>query len=59
MSVNHSETVDGAKFAAASVAAAFAQIPLQDVTEIGQVASILVSIVSGVVALIKLFKRKK
>lgn len=58
MGVDHS-AVSGAKYAATSIAAMMVQIPLQDVTEIGQVASILVSIVSGVVALIKLFKRKK
>lgn len=56
--MNH-EAVNGAKFAAISVGSSLASIPLDDTTQYGQVVAILISIVSGVVSLVKLFKKKK
>jgi hypothetical protein len=60
MNVNH-DAVSGAKLAAISFASAMAgQVPaIQDLTDVGQIASIVVSIISGVVALVKLFKKSK
>jgi len=60
MNLDH-ETVSGAKLAAVSFASAMAgQLPaVQELTDLGQIASIIVSIVSGVVSLWKLLKRKK
>lgn len=55
----NSETSNGVKLAAVSVVTSLGSIPLEDVTQVGQVCSILVGIISGVVSLIKLFKRKK
>lgn len=51
----------GAKLAALSFASMMAgQVPaVQELTEVGQLASIIISIVSGFVALFKLFKKKK
>lgn len=56
---------DGHKFAIASVVSSASGIAmesathLQDVTQTGQIFSIIVSIVSGIVSLYKLLKRKK
>jgi hypothetical protein len=60
MSVNH-EAVGGAKLAALSFASAMAgQVPVvQDLTDVGQIASIIVSIISGIAALVKLFRKSK
>lgn len=52
-------TVSGAKLAALSVASSVATVPLDDATQVGQIIAILVSIVSGITSLVKLFKRKK
>jgi len=46
-------------FAITSIATSIAAIPLQDVTQSGALISILVSIFSGIMALIKHFKTKK
>ena len=58
--MNH-DAVGGAKLAALSVASAMAgQVPIvQDLTDVGQIASIIVSIISGIAALVKLFQKKK
>jgi hypothetical protein len=56
--MNH-DVVVGSKLALLSVATSFASIPLEDTTQIGQIASILIGIISGVVSLWKMFKRKK
>ena len=53
------EVATGSKLALLSVATSFAYIPLEDTTQIGQIASILIGIISGVVSLFKMFKRKK
>lgn len=53
------EISNGAKLAAISVATSISSFPLDDVTQVGQIASIIVSIVSGIAALVKMFKRKK
>lgn len=58
MNGNH-DVITGAKFAAVSVASSAASFPLDDATQYGQVISILIGIVSGVVSLVKLFKKKK
>jgi hypothetical protein len=56
--MNH-DVVVGSKLALLSVATSFASIPLEDTTQIGQIASILIGIISGVVSLWKMLKRKK
>ena len=56
--MNH-DIATGPKLALLSVATSFASIPLEDTTQIGQIASILIGIISGVVSLFKMFKRKK
>ena len=55
----NNDVVTGSKFAVLSVATSLASIPLEDTTQIGQIASILIGIISGVVSLWKMFKRKK
>lgn len=42
-----------------SLATSFASIPLQDVSQSGALISILISIFSGIMALIKHFKKPK
>jgi hypothetical protein len=61
--------LDGHKLAAASVVASVSglamdsvsvvQNHLQDVTQTGQIVSIIISIISGVVSLFKLLRKKK
>jgi len=60
MNLNH-DAFAGAKLASLSIASAMAgQVPaIQDLTEVGQLTSIVISILSGVVALFKLLKKKK
>jgi len=56
--MNHDQ-ITGAKLAAVSVASSVASIPLDDATQVGQIVSILIGIISGVASLFKLFKKKK
>jgi hypothetical protein len=56
--MNH-DVANGAKLAAVSVASSLTSIPLEDTTQVGQIISILIGIVSGIASLVKLFKRKK
>lgn len=58
MSVNH-EAVNAAKLSAISVGSSLATIPLEETTQIGQIVAILVSIISGISSLVKLFKKRK
>jgi hypothetical protein len=54
-----SDNMLGVKLAGVSVVSSLTSIPLDDTTQIGQIVSILIGIVSGMVSLFKLFKKKK
>ena len=60
MSINH-EHLGSARLAAFGLASSMAgQVPaLQDVTEQGQLISVVISIVTSIIALIKLLRKKK
>jgi hypothetical protein len=53
------ETYKAAGLSAVSGIAAIGSIPLEETTLVGQAIAILVSIISGVVSLVKLFKKNK
>jgi hypothetical protein len=55
---NSVEIQKAAGLSAVSVASAFSSIPLEETTLVGQIVAIVVSIISGVVSLVKLFKKK-
>ncbi len=56
---NHSEIFTAGKLSAISVASSIGSIPLEDTTQVGQIIAIVVSIISGITSLVKMFKRKK
>lgn len=60
MNINHDHIV-AAKLASVSVSTSLlANIPaMDDATQLGQIATIIVSLISGIVSLVKLFKKKK
>lgn len=47
------------KLATVSIAGAIGGVTLDDTTAIGQIVAIVVSIISGISSLVKMFKRKK
>jgi hypothetical protein len=47
------------KLASVSIAGAIGGMTLDDTTQIGQIVAIVVSIISGISSLVKMFKRKK
>jgi hypothetical protein len=40
------------------VATSLSSIPLEETTQVGQIVAIIVSIISGITSLVKLFRRK-
>jgi hypothetical protein len=52
-------SISGFKYAATGIVAALVQTPLDDATQYGGLISIIVSIVTGIVALFKFFKKDK
>jgi len=60
MNINH-ENVGAAKLAFFSFASSMAgQVPaVQELTESGQLISVIVSLVTSIIALVKMFKKKK
>jgi hypothetical protein len=60
MNYNH-DHIGAAKLAFFSFASSMAgQVPaIQDLTESGQLVSVIVSIVTSIIALVKMFKKKK
>lgn len=52
-------TFTSGKLAAVSVTGAIGGVTLDDTTQAGQIIAIVVSIISGISSLIKMFKRKK
>lgn len=57
--MKHDHIVQGVTWAGISGMSTIAQIPMQDVSETGNLISILISIFSGVIALYKLLKKDK
>lgn len=57
--MNNSEIFSAGKLSAVSVATSLSSIPLEDTTQIGQIVAIIISIISGIGSLVKMFKKKK
>jgi hypothetical protein len=55
----NNEYITASKYAGVSLIASIGSIPLDDTTQIGQIISILIGIVSGITSLYKLLKKKK
>ncbi len=54
----HQEIITAGKLSAVSVATSLSSIPLEETTQVGQIVAIIVSIISGITSLVKLFRRK-
>jgi len=59
MSEHAQSIITAGKLSALSIGTSMASIPLEDTTQIGQIVAIVISIISGIGSLIKMFKRKK
>jgi hypothetical protein len=55
---NTSEAISAGKLSAISIASSLGSIPLEDTTQVGQIIAIIVSIISGISSLVKMFKKK-
>jgi len=53
------DNLTAAKLAGTSIIGSMTGVALEDTTQIGQIVSILIGIISGVASLVKMFKKKK